>query len=72
VRGFHVETYYLIWYHFDLYIDEGARIELCVDDAKGNRLLSIIAEDPELQVFDRVVIHGEHPYYIDYIKVVKV
>jgi hypothetical protein len=39
---------------------------------KGTELLSIIAEDPELQVFDRVVIHGEHPYYIDYIKVVKV
>ena len=60
------------WYHFDLHVDEGSRIELCIDDSIGNRLLSIIAVDPEFRKFDRVVIHGGCPYYVDDIKVIKV
>ena len=60
------------WYHFDFHVDEGNRLELCLDDSKGNRLVSIVAEDSEFRIFDRVVIHGGHPYYVDNIKVTRV
>ena len=60
------------WYHFDFHVDEGSRIELCIDDSKGNRHVSIVAEDSDFQMFDRCVIHGGHPYYIDDIKIIRV
>ncbi len=57
------------WYQFEFYLKVGGEFDLCLNDASGERLVNINAEDQRYNSFDRVTIHGGFNYYVDELKV---
>ena len=58
------------WYKFEIHTTRSGRISLYLDDSQGNRLLSAAANDSIHTEFDRVTIHGGHPYYVDDFRII--
>ena len=57
------------WYQFLFYIKKDGILELQIMNSKGNQLISLSGQNSKFDTFDRIVIHGGQPYYVDDIKV---
>ncbi len=60
------------WYHFLMCFGLNGELILSIYDSSGVCLANVSWRDNKFQSFDRVVIHGGHPYYIDCLKIVKI
>jgi len=59
------------WYQFEFHSSSDGKFALYLNNSQGDRLLGISAVDSKYNQFDRIVIHGGQPYYIDDIKIIK-
>lgn len=57
------------WYQFLYYIKSNGILELQILNSDGQSLISLSAQDNKFVTFDRIVIHGGQPYYVDELKV---
>jgi len=60
------------WYHFRFFIRKRGKMELHLYDFRGVRLLTVKATDKKYRTFDRVVIHGGVPYFIDDLMITRI
>ena len=58
------------WYWFKFSIDRDGNIVLSLFDSSLTNIVSIQALDTKYTEFDRIVIHGGYPYYVDELKIV--
>lgn len=58
------------WYSFNFHSTPDGKFAIHINDEHGNRLSAITAIDSRYTFFDRIVIHGGHPYYVDTLKIV--
>jgi len=58
------------WYNFNFHSTPDGKFAIHINDKNGNRLSAITAVDSKYNNFDRIVIHGGHPYYVDGLKIV--
>ena len=58
------------WYNFDFHSTPDGKFALHINDEQGNRLSAATAVDSKYTLFDRIVIHGGHPYYVDGLKII--
>jgi hypothetical protein len=59
------------WYQFEFHSSSDGKFALYLNNSQGDRLVGISAVDSRYNQFDRIVIHGGQPYYIDDIKIIK-
>ena len=60
-----------IWYHFMMCFGLNGKLSLSIHDASGIYLVDLIeCKDNNYKEFDRVVVHGGYPYYIDDLKII--
>jgi len=60
------------WYYFEFILKRGERFNLSIYDKNKKILISIVSYvDNAFGIFDRVVIHGGFPFYVDELKVEK-
>lgn len=58
------------WYQFKFYMKKRGVFDLFLYDASGFELSKIVGiSDTRYKSFDRIVIHGGHPYYLDALKI---
>lgn len=57
------------WFNFEFHSTPDGKFALHINDIDGNRLSETTAVDSKYTLFDRVVIHGGHPYYVDGLKI---
>ncbi len=58
------------WYHFQFYVGLGGTLSLSLYDRNGVQIIGAISvKDKEYKSFDRIVIHGGYPYYIDDLRI---
>lgn len=60
------------WYYFMFFLKEGGEIKLSLYSHNGTPLISVKAKDSKYKKFDRIVIHGGYPYYIDDLKIISI
>ncbi len=60
------------WYQFEFHSSSDGKFELCLNNSQGEKLVEITAVDSIYNQFDRIVIHGGQPYFVDDIKIIKV
>ena len=61
------------WYQFMMYYGLNGRFKLNLYDSNGVCIADIPeVSDIEYEEFDRIVIHGGYPYYIDELKVLSI
>ena len=59
------------WYHFMMCFGLNGKLSLSIHDASGIYLVdSIECKDNSYKEFDRIVVHGGYPYYIDDLKII--
>jgi hypothetical protein len=58
------------WYKFQFYVKTGGRLQLNLYSRSGEELLSTgDVRDEKYTSFDRVVVHGGFPYYVDELRI---
>ena len=58
------------WYHFQFYVGLGGTLSLSLYDQNGVQIIGAISvKDNKYKSFDRIVIHGGYPYYIDDLRI---
>ena len=61
------------WYHFQFYIGSSGRLFLSLSDHSGIRIIGDVSgKDKKYKSFDRIVVHGGYPYYIDDVKIMSI
>jgi hypothetical protein len=61
------------WYHFMFSIQRDSELTLLIYDSKlGEPILSLSGIDTKYTEFDRIVIYGGYPYYIDELKIMSI
>ncbi|MBW1813606.1 MAG: hypothetical protein JRJ39_08005 [Deltaproteobacteria bacterium] len=58
------------WYHFEFTLNRKGSLRLSLFDNSLTELVNITATDTKYKKFDRIVIHGGYPYYIDELQIV--
>ena len=59
------------WYHFIIHFGSNGRLKLWLYDFNGVCIADVPeVNDKQFKEFDRVVIHGGYPYYIDDLKII--
>jgi len=59
------------WYQFEFHSSKDGKFVLFLNNSQGDRLFEISAVDLKYNRFDRIVIHGGQPYFVDNLRVVK-
>lgn len=57
------------WYRFEFYMRTGGEFKLRLYNHSEEKLAEIASEDSKYALFDRIVVHGGFPYYIDEIRI---
>ncbi len=57
------------WYSFELHTTTDGKISLNLGNSSGDKICSVEAQVTDYREFDRITIHGGHPYYIDDLKI---
>jgi len=58
------------WYSFNFHSTPDGKFAIHINDENGKRLSAITAVDSKYNIFNRIVLHGGHPYYVDSLKIV--
>lgn len=58
------------WYNFNFHSTPDGKFAVHINDKNGDRLSAITAVDSKFNNFDRIVVHGGHPYYVSSLKIV--
>jgi len=60
------------WYQFEFHSSNDGEFVLYLNNSKGDRLVEIPALDSTYNRFDRIVIHGGQPYFVDNVRIVRI
>ncbi len=63
----------LKWYHFMMHFGRNGKLNLSIYDSSGVCLININdCKDKRYKEFDRIVVHGGYPYFIDDLKIMSI
>ena len=61
------------WYHFVMYFGLDGKLDLVLYDSLGVCLVNINdCMDNSYKEFDRIIVHGGYPYFIDDVKLMSI